>query len=223
MENGRERDPYPLKCSFRAQACNRFYNLIVTRISSAQQNLIDRFVASFEKLDEMTINEAFSPLASQFAIGDADQYGLKRWCPIKVPTALSELELLYSSLPARFPPLFEHLVLQYRWAEVDLRFYRLLANPPGEDLRGLLHEMSKDSGLWKVLLPGGHIQFGRGPDVDYDPVCFDIKSRNKNGDCRIVKIDHEEILCNYRIKIVEELASSFEMLMTETIRIAALT
>ncbi len=44
------------------------------------------------------------------------------------------LEGIYSKLAARFPPIFERLVLSYRWAEVDLTDYRLIANPPGTDL-----------------------------------------------------------------------------------------
>ncbi len=53
--------------------------------------------------------------------------------------------------------------------------------------------------------------------MDYDPVCFDINSRKKNGECRIVKIHHEEILCNNRVKLVAELAPSFRDLVLGTI------
>ena len=56
--------------------------------------------------------------------------------------------------------------------------------------------------------------------MDYDPVCFEIKSR-RNRDYRIVKIDHEEILCNYRIKVVSEIAPSFRALVLQTIERAA--
>ena len=64
------------------------------------------------------------------------------------------------------------------------------------------------------------IQFGKGPDLDYDAVCFDIKTRKQGGDCRIVKIDHEEILCNNRVKVVAELAPSFYQLVLQTIELA---
>jgi hypothetical protein len=179
--------------------------------------LVERFIASFEKLDELIADEVSDPIAWQLAIGDRDQYGCRRWRPIKVSTELSLLEPIYSKLPARFPPLFERLVLSYRWAEVDLRSHRLLANPPGPGLGALLTQMSKDSILWKCLLEAGYIQFAKGPDIDYDPICFDISSRKKNEDCKIVKIDHEQILCNDRVKIVAELAPSFEQLMLRTI------
>src|ERR1700722_16471946 len=42
-------------------------------------------------------------------------------------------------------------------------------------------------------------------DMDSDPVCFDIKSGTNSKDDRIVKIDHGEILCNYRVKVGREI------------------
>jgi hypothetical protein len=77
--------------------------------------------------------------------------------------------------------------------------------------------MTNDPFLWEALVPAGFLQFGKGADIDYDPVCFDIKTRKQEGDCRIVKIDHEEILCNDRVKVVAELAPSFYQLVLETI------
>jgi hypothetical protein len=49
--------------------------------------------------------------------------------------------------------------------------------------------------------------------MDYDPVCFDLRRRESGGDCRIVKIDHEEILCNYRVVEVIEIAPTFRRLV----------
>jgi hypothetical protein len=117
-----------------------------------RQELIDQFIASFEKLDEMT---AFShePITVELATGDLDEYGLGRWRPRKVATEAAQLETIYTSLAARFPPLFEELVLSYRWAEVDLKDYRLVANPPGADLSGLLGKISKDPAIWICLSP----------------------------------------------------------------------
>ena len=178
--------------------------------------LLESFIASFERFDDLTACEA-EPLALELAIEPPDEQGWARWRPVKVTTPSSLLEPLYSKLPARFPKLFERLVLSFRWAEIHLQDYTLLANPPGPDLSGLLRQISGAPALWNSLLPAGYIQFGKGPDMDYDPVCFDIKSRKKNGECRIVKIDHEEILCNNRVKLVAELAPSFRELVLRTI------
>jgi len=181
--------------------------------------MIEQYLACFEKLDEMTAWDT-DHVAPQLAVGEADQYGFKKWRPVQVDTNAKQLETLYSKLPARFPPLFERLILTYRWAEVDLQSYRLIANPPGPDLSGLFAGMSKDPFLWDCLIRSGYIRFGLGPDIDYDPVCFDISSRKKNRDCRIVKIDHEEILCNNRIRVVAELAPSCQQLVENTVELA---
>jgi hypothetical protein len=156
-------------------------------------------------------------VAGQLAFGAPDENGFRNWKPIRVPTHRSHLEEIYAELPGHFPPIFEQLLLSYRWAEVDLESHRLLANPPGPSLSGLLQQIKLDSGLWEALIPAGYIQFAKGPSVDYDPVCFDLSSRNKDGEYRVVKIDHEEILCNYRVKVVTEVAPSFEQLVLKTI------
>ena len=182
--------------------------------------LVKRFVASFEKLNDMVADSILDPVAWQLASGDPNEIGLKVWRPVNSVTDRSELESIYAKLPARFPPIYERLILSYRWAEIDLQLFTLLANPPGLDFSGLLGEMSKDQTLWDALLKSGFIQFGKGADMDYDPVCFDLTSRKKNRDCRVVKIDHEEILSNNRVKVVAEIAESFEDLVLLTIAAA---
>jgi hypothetical protein len=178
--------------------------------------LLERFIASFEKMDELIAWDD-DPIAQELAVGNPNQLGFRHWRPVPVNTPAYLLDPLYAKLPARLPKLYERLVLSYRWAEVHLKTFTILANPPGRDLSGLLQQMSRDPALWNVLLPTGYIPFGKGPDMDYDPVCFDIKSRNKNAECRIIKIDHEEILCNNRVKLVGELTPSFRELVLRTI------
>lgn len=185
-----------------------------------RQDLIDRFVASFDKLDEMTAS-AHETIAYQFASTEPDEHGWVEWRPKKVQTDHASLEPIYSKIPAKFPRLFEQLLLSYRWAEIDLVDFRLVPNPFGSGLGGFLEQMSKAPAIWKALIPGGYIQFGKGPDMDYDPVCFDISSRRKNGDYKIVKIDHEQILCYDRVKVVAEVAPGFEELANRTIERAS--
>ena len=182
--------------------------------------LIEQFVSSFEKLDDMAANKELFPIAWELRSGELNQLGWPLWKPARVDTDRSRLEPLYTMLPCRFPPLFERLVLTYRWAEVEVSACTLIANPPGPDLSRLLEQMSHDPGLWQALIPAGYIQFGRAAGGHYDPVCFEVKSRRKNGNCRIVRIDHEEILCNNRIKVVAEVAPNFEALVQQTIESA---
>jgi hypothetical protein len=180
--------------------------------------LVDRFVSTFERLDELWAFKEIDPIAWQISTGESDEFERRAWRPVRANTDPSALNPLYAKLPARFPSLFERLVLRYRWAEVDLECYRLFANPPGLDLSGLYEQISKDPFLYDSLLRSGYIPFGKGPDVDYDPVCFDIRSRKKRSrECGIVKVDHEEILCHGRVRVVAELAPSFEQLLLQTI------
>jgi hypothetical protein len=110
-------------------------------------DLLSRFVGAFGKLDDLDFFPEIDPIAAVLADGGPDAYGMFRWQPRKSETDASSLEPLYDKLPAHFPPLFERLLLTYRWAEVDLETYKLLPNPPGRDLEGFLREMSRDKGL----------------------------------------------------------------------------
>jgi hypothetical protein len=79
----------------------------------------------------------------------------------------------------------------------------------------------KDKFLSSFAFKNDYIPFGKGGDIDYDPVCFDLRARKKNREFEIVKLDHEEILCNERIRVVTTLAPSFERLVSQTIDLAA--
>ena len=83
----------------------------------------------------------------------------------------------------------------------------------GKNLDDFKQEIFSDKHLWPTLFENMFIQFGKGrKEDDYDPVCFNI-----NNNMAIVKLDHEEILCNKKIKIVKTLASSFAELANNTI------
>jgi len=58
------------------------------------------------------------------------------------------------------------------------------------------------------LLPAGYLQFGNPHEGNYDPICFDT-NKISNNEYPIVQIDHEEILCRSRIRVVKEVAPSF--------------
>lgn len=152
-----------------------------------------------------------------FAAGDCSDYGCEPGQPIPVETSVEALADLRAMIPVSLPPLYERLLLSYRWPESDLGRFRLLANPAGPRLKGLLDELTRDAVLWNELTPRGWIRFGKGAGTNYDPVCFDIRQRRKDGDYRIVQLDHEQILCNARIKVVAELAPSFRELVESTV------
>jgi hypothetical protein len=188
----------------------------MSRQSWNDLRLLDELVSSFGCWDELVVGYDLEQVTGEFAAGPEDESGFRHWQPVRIDTPPAALDSLYALLPVRLPQLYERLILSYRWATVELDQYSLLANPPGPDFTRLFQVFSLDSGLWEALLPAGYIQFGRGPDMDYDPVCFDLRRGLSDYDCRIVKIDHEWILCHYRVVEVAELAPSFRELVWQT-------
>ena len=137
---------------------------------------------------------------------------------VPLHTDLSLLAPVYAKLPARFPLLFEQLLMNYRWPEVHLKRFRLLPNLSGPWFDGFARELFQDQGLVDVLLAHGFIQFGRAVDgASYDPICFDSRRRRHGGDCPVVRLNHESALLNTQIKLVTELAPSFRELVSSTI------
>jgi hypothetical protein len=160
-------------------------------------------------------------IAWQLASGPEDIYGYKAWRPARLKTDPAQVESLYAKLPARFPPLYERLLLTYRWDMVDLELLRLLPNPPGDNFSGLL--ANEKNFLSNFLIRAGCIRFGLGADIDFDPICFELKSRKKNKEFRIVKIDHEDILCREKLTVVSEVAPTFRDLVLKVIEMADLS
>ncbi len=131
-----------------------------------------------------------------------------------LPAGREALSALAVRLPTRFPPLYEQLVIAYRWPEpADLGPLALLPNPPGPDLAGLAAGIFRDPGLTDPLLAAGHLPFalaGRG-----DPVCFDTTRRHPDRDAPIVRIDPEEIRGTSNVRVVAEIAPSFRQIVDE--------
>ena len=76
-----------------------------------RSHLLEQFVVSWKKLDGFSVDASLDPLASQFATGEENQFNEKLWRPILQTTDPSMLDPLYAKLSARFPPLYEQLVL----------------------------------------------------------------------------------------------------------------
>jgi hypothetical protein len=143
-----------------------------------------------------------------------DEYGQPVAAPILIKTPQASLDELYRLIPGRLPRLFERLLLSYRWPKADLETLEVLPNPPGPGLEGFAQQPFKDEHLAAMLLPARLVQFARAGGGRYDPVCFDLRTAGGT-DCPIVRIDHEEILCNFRIGPITVLAPSFRALVAD--------
>jgi hypothetical protein len=187
--------------------------------------LLASFVDAFELLDDRWVSQGDGTGGDMTPVLAApwDEQGWSHWRPIRTDVPRTAVtEDLGGLLSAPLPSLYEQLVMSYRWAEVDLGRIRLLPNlPPG--LKGLAGAIRRDRGIYDVLSPAGYFQFAKGPGVDYDPVCFDLGMRLRDGDCRIVKFDHEQILCYGRLVKEAAPAPSLRRLIEVVIEDASLT
>ena len=173
------------------------------------QQLVDEFVASFTRLDDVIVHSELG-LPPELQTDWID--GFERWQPVAVHTERAALAAVYRRLPRRFLPLYERLILSYRWLDVDLRLLRLLPNPPGLTLEPLIQGIVRDPIFVKVLIPKGYIPFAMASD-SYDPICFDTTRPTKHGDCPIVRFGHEPILCDEQISDSEDIKPSFRSLV----------
>lgn len=168
-------------------------------------------MAAFGKLDNLVLCDEKQLLPPELDAGNDDSpWARRRWKPAVASTNRAALAELHKALPASLPPLYEQLVLSYRWLEVELRDFAILfANPPGNGLKALLAKMTCDRAMTDVLFPLGLIPFGQASDGRYDPVCFDTARRAGRGDCPVMRIEHEAVLCNQRVSDSWEIAGSF--------------
>ena len=145
----------------------------------------------------------------------ADDCGCCDW-QIVPATAGSWLVELASQLPYRWPVSFHSLISRYQFPAFccgPLEFYSVgLANPP-DDHYELRTAVLRDPPMVSVLWEHGYLPFARPEDSSYDPVCFDCGNVSWASEPAVVRIDHEEILCRNRIRVLQVLSPAFHLLL----------
>jgi hypothetical protein len=114
-------------------------------------------------------------------------------------------------LPFRLPPSFLALIRRYRFPVFECGDFSLFGNVNGTQHDDLATAVFRDRILAAVTQRNGLVQVGR-PDfatLSYDPLCFDLRKRSKSGEAPLVRLDHEELLINSRIRIVNHVSESF--------------
>jgi hypothetical protein len=128
---------------------------------------------------------------------------------IKATDGINWIEPLEDKLGIRFPLSFRSLVTRYQFPAFEAGPLNLLANTSVGVYDELRDRIFRDEILSQCLLRSGLIQFAVPDTGSYDPVCFDIRRSQSNGESPIVRIDHEAILCDEQIVVLEEMAESF--------------
>lgn len=145
--------------------------------------LVDAFVLYINQsgLEPKVPNEVPAELRK----GDAD-YGRVRW-EIRAASRNPVLDEVLQKLPQPLPAAFRSLVERYHFCNFEigpLMFFAITG-------RDLFYELSqrvlKDAGIFPILHQNGFLQFGLPHEANYDPVCFDMKSRSRE-DAPIVQL-----------------------------------
>jgi hypothetical protein len=185
----------------------------MTDAAMSDDELIAGFLASLD-IDQFHTHEKPPPPELNAGI-DAEEWNTILWKPACIETPKSELVPIYDRLHTRFPPLYERLILTWRWLDVWMDNARLFSNPPEPSLNTFARQVFKDPVFEEYLIANGYILFGLD---DYDPLCFDTNRRLPDGDCIVVKFEHEAMLSHYRIGESWVLWHSCRAMMTERLK-----
>ena len=175
--------------------------------------LVDEFVkyVNSHNLEPQADDE----IPEELRLGPAQIDGYFDW-KIKPISPNPWIQDLVQKLPKKFPQPYLSLIERYRFCNFDVATVMFLANTGRPVFQELSRKVFSDAGLYPTMHKNGFLQFGMTYTGDYDPMCFDMRQESR-GDAPIVRLDHEEILINNRIKIVERVAPSFSEFMRSAI------
>lgn len=125
---------------------------------------------------------------------------------------------LEEKLPRRFPAVFQILISRFRFCDFEVGPVMFYGNTGTEIFNELTRRVFADTNMSPALLRSGYLQFGQAAGGHYDPVCFAPRGLNSKNDSRIVRLDHEEILINNRIRVMSEIAPSLEAFIRQALQ-----
>lgn len=146
----------------------------------------------------------------------ADAFALKLGGTVHREDNSSLLRRLESKLPKRLPPSLESLLSRYSFTPFDASGISFFGwGPTATELFEIASP--RKGSLSELLLPAGYFQIGQPDTGSFDAVCVDLNAQKQNREFSIVLADHEEILCNCRVKIRFEMWPSFRQFMEMTV------
>jgi hypothetical protein len=119
------------------------------------------------------------------------------------------VEPLESKLPRRFPASFRSLITRYTFDAFDAGGLSFFSNTGGDSRKELGVAIFEDAAIAGATLGAGYIQFARPDCGSYDPVCFDARRSASNREFRVLRLDHEDILCRGGVRGLKVVAESF--------------
>lgn len=190
----------------------------MSKTSDLAQRRVDAFVGAVNSSPRSILARAEIP--EQCRLSEGEWPGTFNW-QITLSAGADWLPKLEGRLPFRLPPTFRSLIARYLFPSFEtgpLTFYSVGVRDSDSHGTEFRLAIFGDHVMSPLLLKHGLLPFARPADGSYDPVCFDYRVSRRRLEPAVLRIDHEEILCNERIRIVESLAQGFDMLIEETTR-----
>ena len=127
--------------------------------------------------------------------------------PVRANDNATALTTLEARMPRRMARSFESFLRRYSFPAFDICGVTLFGwNSEWQSTEYFTATSTAKKHLSFLLLPAGLMQIGRPDTGNFDAVCLDLNSGDEQ---RVIRVDHEEILCNWRVKVVDEVWPSF--------------
>jgi hypothetical protein len=140
-----------------------------------------------------------------------------RGVPVKREDNASRLQELEEQVTKRLPQSFQSLLSRYSFPTFDALGISFFGwGPASTELLGVASAIK--GSLSELLLPAGYFQIGRPDTGSFDAICFDLNDGKQNREHGIVLADHEEILCNSRVRISSQVWPSFQKLLETAVK-----
>jgi hypothetical protein len=131
-----------------------------------------------------------------------------RGVPIRAEDNALRLHVFEEKLPKRMPQSFESLLSRYSFPAFDILGITLFDWDSASN-KYIVEASAPKNSLSELLIPAGYVQIGRPDTGDFDAICFDLNRQTQNREYRVVRVDHEDILCNWKVRVTGELWQSF--------------
>jgi hypothetical protein len=128
--------------------------------------------------------------------------------PIRAEDNVLRLRALEEKLPKRLPQSFESLLSRYSFPSFEVLDICLFGWD-SESNAYIVQASAFENSLSELLIPAGYVQIGRPDLINFDAICFDINPDPQNREYRLVQVDHEDILINFKVRVTGELWPSF--------------
>jgi hypothetical protein len=136
--------------------------------------------------------------------------------PLRKENNRARLEAFEAKLPRRLPTSFASFLSRFSFPAFDVLGISLFGWE--SDSNSYTEEASAAKGsLSELLLPAGYLQIGRPDTGSFDAICFELNAQARNREYRIVQVDHEDILCKWKVRVSRERFASFIRLVESAV------